>query len=235
VYVVHGLGDAHVVIVSDSGGALTVYPFDPDSDLGTFVRGGARPRVLGKLTGVSLVHARIHPLTSTLVALTEVGIETISLDRPDPQEAHLFGRRGAQAGQLSGPVAVAPFRDRAQMLVLEQGARRAQVLDFYGNPVPAFGGPWLGLSKDPRVQYLDCDVSDKGYAWILSATAQTSGATVFDLDIYSPDGLLVKAFGGIAAARFALDRYNDLFSLAFENAPGPRDYPVPTVSAWHPA
>lgn len=235
VYVVHGLGDVHVVLASDSGGALMVYSFDPDGDLGTFVRGGARPRVLGKLSGVSLVHARIHPLTSTLVALTEVGIETLALDRPDPQEAHLFGRRGAQAGQLSGPVAVAPFRDQAQMLVLEQGARRAQVLDFYGNPVAAFGGPWLGLSKDPRVQYLDCDVSDKGYAWILSATAQTSGATVFDLDIYSPDGLLVKAFGGIAAARFALDRYNDLFSLAFENAPGPRDYPVPTVSAWHPA
>jgi hypothetical protein len=235
VYVVHGLGDVHVVLVSDNAGSLTVYPFDPDTDLGAFVRGGPRPRVLGTLRGNSLVHARIHPLTSTLVALTEVGLETMPLDRPDAQEAHLFGRRGAQAGQLSGPVAVAPYRDLAQTLVLEQGARRAQVLDLYGNPVRAFGGPWLGLSKDPRVQYLDCDVSDKGYAWILSATAESSGATVFDLDIYSPDGLLVKALGGIAAARFALDRYNDFFSLAFENAPGPREYPVPIVSAWYPA
>jgi hypothetical protein len=235
VYVVHGLGDTHVVLVSDNGGSLVVYPFDPNTPLSAFERGGPRPAALGALRGTSLLHARIHALTSTLVALTEVGFETMPLTRPDVQQAHLFGRRGSQAGQLSGPVAVAPFRDQAQVLVLEQGARRAQVLDFYGNPISAFGGPWLALSKAPEVQYLDCDVSDKGYAWILSATSQPGDRTVFDLDIYSPSGLLVKALGGVAATRFALDRYNDLFSLGFENAPGPRGYPVPTVSVWYPA
>jgi len=234
VYVVHGLGDLHVVLLSTGGGPLVVYPFDPDNDLGTFSRGGARPPSLGTLTGASLVHARIHPLTGTLVALTEVGLETLVLRSDTAREAHLFGRRGQQAGQLLGPVAVAPFRDDAKVLVLEQGARRAQVLDFYGNPIAAFGGPWLALSKNPNVTYLDCDVSDKGYAWILSTTVGGTGSAVFDLDIYSPDGLLVRALGGVAAARFALDRYNDLFSLAFESAPGPRDYPVPTVSLWYP-
>lgn len=234
VYVVHGLGDVHAVLVSSQGGPLVVYPFDPNQDLNAFGRGAQRPPSLGTLIGTSLVHARVHPLTGTLVALTEAGLETLPLRADVPREAHLFGRRGQQAGQLFGPVAVAPFRDGAKILVLEQGARRAQVVDFYGNPIPAFGGPWLALSKSPSVTYLDCDVSDKGYAWILSTTEGADGGAVFDLDIYSPQGLLVRGLGGIAAARFALDRYNDLFSVAFENSPGPRDFPVPTLSLWYP-
>lgn len=234
-WVVHGLGELDCVLMSVDGAPLRAYPFDPRKDsLATFARGATLPKPRGELRGSTLSHCRVHPTAHTLVALTEYGLETVSLDRAEGCVARLHARRGPRAGQLSGPIAVAPFRDLAQVAVLEQAARRVQVFDFYGNPIAAYGGAWLPLSRDPAVRYLDLDVSDKGYAWLLSMTT-SGGRTTYGLDIYSPSGVLVKALGGVNAGRFALDRYNTLFALNAENRIGQGGYPIPTLSEWFPA
>jgi hypothetical protein len=238
--VIHGIREAHALVVPVSSGELGVFPYAPGkTNIATFNAASADSSKFGNLLGRSLRHARIHPTSSHLLALTEIGVEILHLEREAGARAassQLFTRRGERRGCSSGAVAVAPFYGLRQYALLEQGARRLQVFDFAGRPINHFGGkPWLDLRQDDGRTFLDVDIDGGGRPWVLSVSPNGSKEASFNLDIYGADGVLVLGIVGVNAYRIALDIFGDFYTLNTENALGPSGYAEPSLSTWTPS
>lgn len=155
------------------------------------------------------------------------------------QATPVAGRSGGQGnapGRLSGPVALA-LASEGSVLVLENGNRRIQALDVYGNPVPYFadGTALLALRAETRPPtYLDLCVDTDGYLYVLLYLGQGDAVSDYQLDVYTPEGLPLCRTQGINAARIAVDRWRNLYTLDFQSLAGPGDRTEPTLSVFVP-
>lgn len=183
--------------------------------------------------------ARLSPSGTCLFLALADAVEIIPITRDagsasSRQPTSPIVRPGQEAGCLSLPVAVAGFHDRAQVAVLDAGLGRVTVFDYAGNFVPWFRGDlgYLALNSGTANRiYLDLDVDPAGDVWVL---ARAQDFSRYYLDVYGKTGALLASFGKLQADRFALDRFNQVFTLNRQVLPGPNGYPVPTVSRWYP-
>ncbi|SDR44396.1 hypothetical protein SAMN05519103_03203 [Rhizobiales bacterium GAS113] len=92
------------------------------------------------------------------------------------------------------------------------------------------------------VVYLDLAIETKGFIYVLSYLPPVSGdlsPSDYRLDIYNPDGSPLtpdpnQHNGQINAARMTVDQWRTVFSLNYEQMPGPNGRMEPTVSQWIP-
>jgi hypothetical protein len=154
--------------------------------------------------------------------------------------AALKGGRGTRIGLLDTPIAVAVDRASDAILVLEAGStRRVQAFDCFGSQALIFDGK-KSATMDLRgtgstaVEYLDMAVEATGYIYVLSFQGTGVAPADYRVDIYSPKGEWLSQTGGVAAARLAVDRWRNLFTLNYEVLPGPRG-PEPSISEWIPS
>lgn len=154
----------------------------------------------------------------------------------DTAVAGRSGGLGHAPGRLSGPVALALAPD-GSVLVLENGNRRIQALDVYGNPVPHFpgGSTVLALRAETRAPtYLDLCIDASGRLYVLLYLDQGDAVDDYQLDVYTPDGQPLGRTPGINAARIAIDRWLNLYTLDFQSMNGPGDRTEPVLSVFVP-
>jgi hypothetical protein len=146
------------------------------------------------------------------------------------------GGQGREPGRLSGPVALALAPD-GSVLVLEDGNRRIQALDVYGNPVAYFpgGSALLALPAETRPPtYLDLCIDASGRLYVLLYLGQGDAPGDYRLDVYTPDGQPLTRTPGINAARIAIDRWLNLYTLNFKSLAGPEGRTEPELSVFVP-
>jgi len=158
-------------------------------------------------------------------------------DAPMP---YSVGGKGTRVGLLANPVAVALSPD-GLFLVLENGNRRVQAFDVYGNPCAYFPSQSPCLSLKPvanAVTYLDLDVDQEGYLYVLyyQATTFSQGVTPGDyaLDVYDLSGKWVSTTTGVNAARISVDAWRNLYTLDYDVLYGPHAAPQPSIRIWRP-
>jgi hypothetical protein len=151
---------------------------------------------------------------------------------PDAQavSAVLKAGRGTRIGLLDTPIAVGVDLLSQAILVLEGGNRRLQAFDCYGNQLLHFadkssGSAALHDEGSTPVQYLDMAVESTGYIYVLSFHG--SGRN-------DPKGKWLSQTRGLAAARLAVDKWRNLFTLNYEAVRGPRGL-EPSISEWIPS
>lgn len=147
--------------------------------------------------------------------------------------------RGTRVGLLDTPIAVAVDQKSLAIYVLEAGTtRRVQAFDVYGNQMLVFDkqkSAIMSLRRDNgAVEYLDLAVESTGYLYVLSYANGGTQPSDYRLDIYAPDGTFLSRTSGVAAARLAVDRWRNLFTLNYEPLRGPRGL-EPSVSEWIPS
>ncbi len=157
----------------------------------------------------------------------------------DAPIARVLAGRGARAGLLFGPQAVAMTADGA-ILVLESLNKRVQALDLNGDPIPRFGlnrdQPFVSLVEESvPVTYLDLGAEFEGYLYVLSFANQGSTAEDYRLDIYSPVGVFICRTTGVAAARLVVDLWRTMYTLGYDLIAGPQGRIEPAVSEWIPS
>ncbi len=146
---------------------------------------------------------------------------------------------GRRVGLLDTPIAVGVDLMSKAVLVLEAGrTRRVQAFDCFGNQILHFAGgtsPIMALrdSGATTVRYLDMAVESTGFIYVLSFRGDGGATNDYRLDIYDPDGQWLSQTVGVAAARLAVDRFRNLFTLNYEALRGPRGL-EPSISEWVP-
>jgi hypothetical protein len=146
---------------------------------------------------------------------------------------------GRRIGLLDTPIAVGVDLTSRAVLVLEGGdARRVQAFDCFGNQLLHFAGatsPVMALRDTgaAAVNYLDMAVESTGFIYVLSSQGDGVAAGDYRLDIYNPDGGWLSQTSGVAAAKLAIDRFRNLYTLNYEALHGPRGI-EPSISAWVP-
>jgi hypothetical protein len=147
---------------------------------------------------------------------------------------------GTREGLMSGPVHAVVSAD-GTILVLEQENNRIQAFDIGGNPVPYFanGAYFAPLHDEPTGgAYLDLAIEYAGYLYVLSY-AGPSGAYVYRLDLYAPDGQWLARTNGVNAAKLAVNYWRDLFTLNYQLLRLPNgtvpNRTEPSVSHWIPS
>lgn len=168
-------------------------------------------------------------------------IELLPLDQdPGPPEdastSIVIGGPGTSIGQLDGPQAVAAMPDGAAFVVLERS--RLQAFTLSGDPAEIFAGSGDQLVSttplfdngvaatytDPKIDLLG------GYIFVTSYEGNAPTPADFRLDIYRRNGTFVKRTRGLVAARFALSKWRDIYTLNF--TPSTNPLPEPTISEW---
>lgn len=142
---------------------------------------------------------------------------------------------GSRVGLLQAPVAATVFD--AAILILEEGNRRIQAVDVWGNPVLRFQNGTtsiIELDHDDGVVYLDIGVEGLGYLYVLSYVNDGRAAADYRLDVFTPEGTFLTRTTGIAAARLAVDTFRNVYALNYETVAGaPRV--EPSLSQWVPS
>lgn len=154
--------------------------------------------------------------------------------------AALKGGRGTRVGLLDTPIAVGVDLMSGAVLVLEGGStRRVQAFDCFGNQVLRFDKQKsatmdLRATGSAAVEYLDMAVESTGYIYVLSFQGSGNAPADYRVDIYNPNGDWLSQTGGVAAARLAVDKWRNLFTLNYETLRGSRG-PEPSISEWIPS
>lgn len=142
---------------------------------------------------------------------------------------------GTRPGLLKAPVAVAVLG--ATIFILEDGNKRIQAVDATGNPVLRFQNGTtsiVDLDHGHGVVYLDLGVEGLGYLYVLSYVHDGAAAADYRLDVYTPQGDFLTRTTGVAAARFAVDTFRNVYTLNYETvANAPRV--EPSLSQWIPS
>jgi hypothetical protein len=186
--------------------------------------------------------ARLSPDGRFLLLASREGVEVIYMSLEpgasrDRRTKTTLVRPGAELGCLASVVSVAAFHREAQFAVLDTGNARVTVFDHAGNVVPYFkrGRGDLSLATGGNNQvYLDLDVDALGNVWVLHSQPVAASRPRYGLDVYSKSGERLTTFSGVEAERFALDRFNQVFTVNRQARPGPNGYAVPTLSRWFP-
>jgi hypothetical protein len=183
--------------------------------------------------------ARLSPDGSYLLLALGDAVEVIPITRrastpSDDRPRYSIVRPGVTAGCLSLPVAAAGFHHEAQLAVLDAGLARVSVFDYPGQFIPYFqnGTGYLDLNTSDRQNRvpLDIEVDAIGEVWVL---ARAQDFSRYYLEVYDRTGGQLTAFTELQADRFALDRFNQVFTLNRQVLAGPNG-PTPTVSRWYP-
>jgi hypothetical protein len=155
--------------------------------------------------------------------------------------ASLRAGEGQRDGLLLRPRAIAVALD-GRLLVLEDGNRRIQSFDHYGNPVAYFKTSEAG-KKSPMLllrtttgptTYLDLSVEAKGYIFVLCYDGNGGQAQQYRVDIYEPDGTFLVETKGVAAAKIAVDLARSMYTLNWETLSGRNGRTEPSISQWLP-
>lgn len=164
----------------------------------------------------------------------------------------------ANPSLLRHPIAIKLAADNAVVILddiheLTQGTddkeikARVKVFTNTGTPIKYFNNKQdfhLNLVEqdtNKQVTFLDFDVESQGYIYVLSYATPTDQpnyqvtAEDYRLDIYDPQGTFVSRTSGIAAAKMALDKWRNVYSLNYQMLVGANDYTEPTVSEWIPS
>jgi hypothetical protein len=245
-----GSGTTWIAAQTDPSGPYFVFQGATGAS-GTLDLSATAP-VYGRLLGSSLSRMVVHPASRKLFALDirNSAIQVLPIpaapviDRTAVVCASGFAGPGTAVGLLDSPVAIAVVPDGTAILVLEQnltpgGDARIQAFTLGGEPALVFADGTtsvLGIPNDPDRVYLDLQMELTGFFYVLSVTAglggQTPAATDFRLTIYGADGSVITAANtGMAALRFAIDRFRSVYTL--NQAPlGGADPQQPSVSLW---
>jgi hypothetical protein len=161
--------------------------------------------------------------------------------------AVLSSGRGVRDGLMFDPVGIAVALD-GRILVLERGNARVQAFDIYGNPVPYFANPaydpkdpasrktipTLALRQRGSSTYLDVSVEAQGYIYVLSYTDDGSQPSMYQVDLYKPDGSFLVTTPNVAAARMVVNILRDLYTLNYELFLDAAGRVQPSISMWLP-
>lgn len=151
---------------------------------------------------------------------------------PGPYSA---GGSGTRAGLLQRPVAAAVTPD-GFIIVLEDGNKRLQSFDVYGNSVNYFASsPFLPLNHQSGVNFLDMDIDADGNMYILSYQGNGLSASQYQLDIYNAAGTLLSTTPGMNAAKIAVDSWRNIYTLGYSLFQGAGGDWSPVVRVWAPA
>ncbi len=213
-------------ISSNSG----TFKLSDDLSFGKFRESNLNSVVLhpaGYAIGVSNVNNRLEIIT--LSAVPESNANT--------PLSQLYAGSGSRTGLLDAPVAVTITPDGI-ILVLENGNRRIQAFDVFGNPVAAFdGSPFLELKSESESEsgsaYLDLAVSSSGTIYVLSNNG--TNPTNFHLDLYNPDGSFLTRSNGINASKIAVDSRQNIYTLNYAAITGANAITQPSISIWIPS
>ncbi len=154
--------------------------------------------------------------------------------------ATLASGEGARTGLLKGPTGLAAALD-GRILVLESINKRVQAFDVHGAPVAYFAGSTSGskvstlaLVDRANSTYLDIAVESQGYIYVLSYTGDGSSASMYNVDLFKPDGTFLVTTNNVPAAAITVDILRNLFTLNYENFLDGNNRPHPSVSLWLP-
>jgi hypothetical protein len=153
----------------------------------------------------------------------------------DEPVAGICGGAGERPGHFAGPVALA-LAPGGEVLVLENGNRRIQAVDLYGNPVPYFGGSSLLVlvAESRPVTYLDLATDADGHLYVLLYLGNGDAVGDYRLDLYAADGRYLGGTPGVNAARIAVDRRRNVYTLDFAILLGPGERTEPGISVYAP-
>ncbi len=183
--------------------------------------------------------ARLSPDGTCLFLALGEAVEIIPIPlaakpRANAQTSYLVTRPGSATGCISLAVAAAGFHLQRQFAALDSGLARVSVFDYAGNFIPYFGSPngYVELNRGSRQNRLfhDIDVDSAGQVWVLVSEPDFSR---YYLEVYGRTGALLAAFTDVAADRFALDRFDQVFTLNRRASTGPKGYAVPSISRWY--
>lgn len=186
---------------------------------------------LGKIISVNTARNKIEVLDLADQAVPDA----------DAPRSQVRSGVGTREGLLNGPV-LAAVTAQGTILVLEAINNRIQAFDIGGNPAPIFAGDAYHFSlADPpgAATYLDLAVEYMGYIYVLSYTGSGSSASMYRLDIYTPDGEWLARTTNVAAAKVGVNYWRDIFTLNYQVLRLPNgSYPnrtEPSVSHWIPS
>lgn len=240
-------------LATEPGGRRGSFYVDPSADgfhLRSVALGGRTPfvqnsRLSWGAFSQPIDSLAIHPSGFALAVNTQNHrLEIIALrNQPVPDAEAGFAAvkagPGRRVGLLDTPIAVGVDLTSRAVLVLEGGdTRRVQAFDCFGNQVLHFdGGTSAAMAlRDTgaaAVTYLDMAVEATGFIYVLSFLGDGAAPADYRLDIYSPDGQWLSQTSGVAAAKLAIDRFRNLFTLNYEALRGPRGL-EPSISEWVP-
>jgi CHRD domain len=161
--------------------------------------------------------------------------------------AVLSSGQGVRDGLMYDPVGIAVALD-GRVLVLESGNQRVQSFDIYGNAVPYFANasyntsdpnstktvPTMTLVARANSTYLDISVEAKGYIYVLSYTGDGSSPSMYQVDLYMPDGTFLVTTPNVAAASIVVNVLRDLYTLNYEQFLDANGRVQPSISMWLP-
>lgn len=200
---------------------------------------------LGHFRSQHLDSIVLNPTTGMLLGLdkSQNAIEVLQLaDKPMPfataPSSVVLGGAGTSIGRLHDATALAFLPAGAGLLVLEAGsdnaAGRVQAFTFDGATVPMFGNQsaFALNAADKGVTYTDMKIDPtESYVYVSSYVGTQPTANDYRLDIYKiADGSFVTRTVGVVAAKMAIDKWRDLYTLNYARiAP---NLPEPSVSLW---
>lgn len=237
----YGLSGTRVVLSQTEVERARIYLLkeaDPEVDLRSW-NDTATPYATSR--GGLVVSARVAPDGRRLFLGFEDGVEVIDLMQDElstsMRASTIISRPGFMPGCISACTAVAGFHHGDQLAVLDVGNYRVSAFDYDGAFVHHFDTPdgFLQLDRSGGNHVLlDLDVDAAGNVWVLSQRVQVSARPVPSLSIYGTNGKRLVELSSVAAERFALDRFNQVFSLNRQAIMGASGYASPTVSRWYP-
>jgi len=183
-----------------------------------------------------LIHPAGYALGLSYAENAFMNLPLATLDQESPERvAGRSGGAGTEPGRFGGPVALS-LSPSGQVLVLEAINARIQAVDVYGNPVGYFNGDaCLALpAQSQAVTYLDLAVDHAGYLYVLLYLGQGDAPADYRVDVHAPDGRYLSTSVGVNAARIAVDRWRNLYTLNYESFPGPGQRTEPGISVYIP-
>ncbi|CAH1195760.1 hypothetical protein PAECIP111893_00753 [Paenibacillus plantiphilus] len=164
-----------------------------------------------------------------IVQLSDIPVDAAAAPVPSS-----VGGTGTRAGLLQRPVAAAVTPD-GFILVLEDGNKRLQAFDVFGNSVLYFASsPFLQLRRDSSVNYLDMDIDGDGNIYVLSYQGNGAAASQYQLDIYNSSGTLLSTSPGVNAAKIAVDSWRNIYALDYSLLQGAGGDWSPVIRVWAP-
>ena len=140
---------------------------------------------------------------------------------------------------IQSPQALAISKTGAILILQGQGQNMSiKAFDVHGNPWAyfsngtAFSFPLANV--DAGAQWLDIDIDDTDYIFILSYTGTGQNQSDYHLDVYDKNGTKIVRNTGIAVSRMAVDKFRTPYTLNQEAIAGS---PIvePSVSVWLPS